>query len=56
MLKGIGDDRYAEGLLFHIKNREADAVQTDGSLFNNEGSEFFMQLKTVFPASVQRFF
>jgi len=49
----IGDDGDVEFCFFHIEDSEADAIETNGSFFDDEVAEFFGKFKPEFPAAVE---
>src|SRR5581483_1833810 len=55
MLEGVGDDGDVEFRSFHVEDSEADAVEADGTFFNDEVAELFGEFEAELPGAI-RFF
>jgi hypothetical protein len=51
VFEGVGDDGDGEIFLFYVKEGEADAIEANGTFFDDEGGEFFGEGETEFPTA-----
>jgi len=52
MFESVGDDGDVKFGFFDVKDGEADAVEADGTFFDDQVSELFGEFETVFPTAV----
>ena len=55
MFEGIRDDSDVEFGFFDVEDGETDAIEANGSFFDDEVAEFFREFEAVFPAAVHVF-
>jgi len=52
MFEGVWDNGDIEFGSFDIENGKADAIEADGTFFDDQVAEFFGEFETVFPTPV----
>ena len=55
MFEGIRDDSNVEFGSFDVEDGEADAIEANGSFFDDEVAEFLREFEAVFPTAIHVF-